>query len=114
PAPYGRQRMRRSSRMKHPPPAAGSLATASTTNSEKPSPAPIRMMAGGSGSCRLKASSPSLSHPPARRERDRCAVADHEVVEQAHVHQRQRLLELGGHRAVGGAGLGIAAGMVVA
>src|SRR3546814_12542431 len=36
------------------------------------------------------------------------------VVQQAPVHQRQRLLEPGGDGAVGGAGFGAATGMVVA
>jgi len=36
------------------------------------------------------------------------------VVEQAHVDQAQRLLELGGDRAIGGAGFAAAAGMIMA
>src|SRR5690606_3397695 len=56
----------------------------------------------------------SASYQPPARHRKRRAVADHEVVEQAYVDQRQRLLEAGGDGAVGGAGLGVAAGMVVA
>src|SRR5690606_3953470 len=46
-------------------------------------------------------------------QRDRRAVADHEMIQQAHVDQAQGLLELGGNRAVGGAGLAAAAGVVV-
>src|SRR5690606_16151597 len=54
------------------------------------------------------------SDPPARGEGDGDAVADDEVVEQADVHQRQRLLQARGDGAVGGAGFGAAAGVVVA
>src|SRR5690606_20016784 len=54
------------------------------------------------------------SDPAAGGQRDRRAVAHHEVVEQAHVHQVQGLLQPGGDRAVGGAGLAAAAGVVVA
>src|SRR5690606_14580007 len=52
-------------------------------------------------------------HPAAGGEGDGRAVADDEVVEQADVDQRQGLLEARGDRAVRGAGLGAAAGMVV-
>src|SRR5690606_30978910 len=52
--------------------------------------------------------------PAARGERHRRAIADHEVVEQADVDQGQGLLQARGHGAVGGAGLGAAAGVVVA
>lgn len=37
---------------------------------------------------------------------DRLAGADHQVVEQADVHQRQRLAQLAGEALVGSAGLG--------
>src|SRR3546814_280746 len=41
-------------------------------------------------------------------------VCSSDLVQQAHVHQRRRLLEPGGDGAVGGAGFGAATGMVVA
>src|SRR5690606_22462431 len=52
--------------------------------------------------------------PSSRGERHRRPVADHEVVEQADVDQGQGLLQARGRGAVGGAGLGATAGVVVA
>lgn len=54
------------------------------------------------------------SQQAAFRHRGGRAVANHEMVEQAHVHQGQRLAQARGEGAVGGAGFGIPAGMVMA
>lgn len=53
------------------------------------------------------------SDPAALGHRDGPPVADHEMVEQAHIDQGQGLLELDGELAVGGAGFGDAARVVV-
>jgi hypothetical protein len=53
------------------------------------------------------------SEQATRRHRHRFAVADHQVIEHAHADQLQRVAQLVGDRAVGRAGLGHAARVVV-